>query len=158
MLTALAGMNDVLPKPFTKEGLLTCLEKHLGHLKRGAVGSRDVDDSPIPSPAALSTNWNSPAQLQGPSPVGSHLSQEDYINAMRGQPPQQQYMPLDGSGPYQAPGPHTPLGAGPQPGRAIASGAHRRQVSEMSGGDDGSGQQKRHQMYPPMQMHGMQHR
>lgn len=28
-----SGMNDVLPKPFTKEGLLDMLEKHLMHLK-----------------------------------------------------------------------------------------------------------------------------
>ena len=28
-----SGMNDVLPKPFTKEGLLNMLEKHLIHLK-----------------------------------------------------------------------------------------------------------------------------
>lgn len=27
------GMNDILPKPFTKEGLLDMLEKHLMHLK-----------------------------------------------------------------------------------------------------------------------------
>ena len=26
------GMNDVLPKPFTRKSLLECLEKHLGHL------------------------------------------------------------------------------------------------------------------------------
>lgn len=28
------GMNDVLPKPFTKEGMLSMLEKHLIHLKQ----------------------------------------------------------------------------------------------------------------------------
>ncbi len=28
-----SGMNDILPKPFTKEGLLGMLEKHLMHLK-----------------------------------------------------------------------------------------------------------------------------
>ncbi|KAG1765848.1 HSF-type DNA-binding-domain-containing protein [Suillus placidus] len=28
-----SGMNDILPKPFTKEGLLDMLEKHLVHLK-----------------------------------------------------------------------------------------------------------------------------
>lgn len=26
-------MNDILPKPFKKEGLLSMLEKHLSHLK-----------------------------------------------------------------------------------------------------------------------------
>lgn len=34
LLTYMAnGMTDVLPKPFTKEGLLNMLEKHLIHLK-----------------------------------------------------------------------------------------------------------------------------
>jgi len=28
-----SGMNDILPKPFTKEGLLDMLERHLNHLK-----------------------------------------------------------------------------------------------------------------------------
>ena len=31
-------MNDVLPKPFTKEGMLRSLEKHLQHFKRGYAG------------------------------------------------------------------------------------------------------------------------
>jgi len=28
-----SGMNDILPKPFTRDGLLEVLEKHLAHLK-----------------------------------------------------------------------------------------------------------------------------
>lgn len=32
------GMNDVLPKPFTKEGMLRSLEKHLQQFKRGYNG------------------------------------------------------------------------------------------------------------------------
>ncbi|PBP20852.1 response regulator, partial [Diplocarpon rosae] len=31
------GMNDVLPKPFTKEGMLRALEKHLPHFKKDAT-------------------------------------------------------------------------------------------------------------------------
>ena len=30
-------MSDVLPKPFTKEGLLNMLEKQQGHLKHGSA-------------------------------------------------------------------------------------------------------------------------
>ena len=30
----MTGMNDVLPKPFTKDGLLGMLEKHLLHMKQ----------------------------------------------------------------------------------------------------------------------------
>ncbi|ESZ96831.1 BRRG2, Response regulator [Sclerotinia borealis F-4128] len=30
------GMNDVLPKPFTKEGMMKALEKHLGHFRKKA--------------------------------------------------------------------------------------------------------------------------
>lgn len=35
------GMNDVLPKPFTKEGMLSMLEKHLLHLKQIHVNHGD---------------------------------------------------------------------------------------------------------------------
>ena len=49
------GMNDILPKPFTKEGLLSMLDKHLTHLKvmhairnsvvpRGAGGIPPLND------------------------------------------------------------------------------------------------------------------
>lgn len=33
----LLGMYDVLPKPFTKEGMLRSLEKHLSHFKKNAT-------------------------------------------------------------------------------------------------------------------------
>jgi hypothetical protein len=35
-------MNDVLPKPFTKEGMLRTLEKHLAHLKRDYIPSQQA--------------------------------------------------------------------------------------------------------------------
>jgi osomolarity two-component system response regulator SKN7 len=87
-------MNDVLPKPFTKEGMLRTLEKHLVHLKRGynpqvagaifstpthpgvgnnaplnlnmshVSGSLKDENSPANSPAK---SWHSPSQI-GTSP------------------------------------------------------------------------------------------
>src|ERR1700753_791560 len=99
-------MNDVLPKPFTKEGLLAMLEKHLAHLKKHGIHGTDVtaaggmpappvqplhaphssatgsiktdDNSPAKSPATAS-NWNSPNQLPGVSPSGSGMT-DDYMN------------------------------------------------------------------------------
>lgn len=155
-------MNDVLPKPFTKEGLILCLDKHLGHIKKSAAGMQDSsrvsmrgDESPTQSPATLSTNWNPPAHMHGPPSATSNMSHEEYVHAMQ----RQQYGTLDGSGaPYNQnhSAPHTPLSAGP-PGRH-QQGPHRRQVSEMSGGEDPNSQSKRHQMYPPMQGHMYPHR
>ncbi|KAJ6620336.1 HSF-type DNA-binding-domain-containing protein [Mycena sp. CBHHK59/15] len=40
-----SGMNDILPKPFTKEGLLDMLEKHLTHL---TVIKQRMTTTPIP--------------------------------------------------------------------------------------------------------------
>ncbi|KAG5350616.1 hypothetical protein C0989_010169 [Termitomyces sp. Mn162] len=48
-----SGMNDILPKPFTKEGLLDMLEKHLMHLKviqqhmRSTSVSRSIGVPPL---------------------------------------------------------------------------------------------------------------
>ena len=91
-------MNDVLPKPFTKEGLLHMLEKHLVHLKKPMaqadgtmVAPQPVqiarqlvlkeEDSPAKSPQTVS-NWNSPSQMPGVSPVGSTVP-DDFAQAMR---------------------------------------------------------------------------
>ena len=142
-------MNDVLPKPFTKEGLLHMLEKHLGHLKRmpdgmepmapqqampqSSVGTSLKDDnSPAPSPSTMS-NWQSPGQFQGISPT-------------QGGPPQSFMQPMHPAGGYsqeQSPlsyqPPHTPLGGPPQM-------THRRQISEL-GPDDLSNESKRQRLY-----------
>ena len=71
-------MNDVLPKPFTKEGLLNLLEKHLGHLKEQKA------TPPTKSPTG---SWHSPNQLAGVSPTGAALTDESYANTMRGHQP-----------------------------------------------------------------------
>ena len=146
-------MNDVLPKPFTKEGLLHMLEKHLGHLKKvpegmqamtphatssiphsSAAQSLKDESSPNQSPSTIS-NWQSPGQFPGISPTQAH-------------PPNHFMQPIQPSAPYgidhsplQYQPPHTPLGAPRQP-------QHRRQISEISGNEDISMESKRQRMYP----------
>lgn len=156
-------MNDVLPKPFTKEGLLNMLEKHLGHLKKmqdgmehmpqhpgssmpqGSAGHSLKDEaSPAQSPSTIS-NWQSPSQFNGISPT-------------QGAPPHQYMQPMHSAGgygqeqsPVQYQSPHNPLGA-PGPRQM----QHRRQISEI-GGDDMSNESKRRRMYEqnPMAMNQM---
>ena len=127
-------MNDVLPKPFTKEGLLSMLEKHLGHLKRLPDGMEPMvtqpsvvqtsvstslkdETSPADSPSTMS-NWQSPGQYAGISPT-------------QGAPSQSYMQPLHSAGAYssdQSPmsyhAPHTPIGGQPQM-------PHPRQISEL---------------------------
>ena len=150
------GMNDVLPKPFTKEGLMAMLDKHLGHLKRPSPteaappsarpSTKDENDTSGKSPSTLSTNWNSPAHMSGVSPVGS--VGEQYIPttySMDGTVPQHSGMQY-GSGPHT---PHTPQNP------RIPPVGHRRHISDISGGEDLSADVKRQQMYPPqMSIHG----
>lgn len=135
------GMNDVLPKPFTKEGLLNMLEKHLGHLKKpdydmipqtaatlaqNSTGASAKDESsPGQSPSTMS-NWHSPGQFTGISP-----SQSNFM-------PGGQY-PMDQGGmQYTSPTSQMP------PGR----GANRRVVGDMTGPvDEISGDPKRPRIY-----------
>lgn len=180
-------MNDVLPKPFTKEGLLTMLEKHLAHLKKGHPGaslegppslptgvssvsvgggaplaqqpkpassrqSLKDETSPGASPATVSTNWNSPMQPAGMSPVANNaMSPDEYMNAVN-----------SGRVPYPAyQGMENQMGAVPVPGapgqfatpRAPQAGAQRRGIDQISGGPMVNGDVKRQQTYaqvPPM--------
>jgi len=146
-----SGMNDVLPKPFTKEGLLHMLEKHLGHLKKlpdgmdpmmppsassmaqGSGGQSLKDESsPNQSPSTIS-NWQSPGQFQGISPT--HIA-----------PPNHFMQPMHQAGAYgieQSPIQYQPtiipLGA---PGHS----QHRRQISEVAA-DEFPNDAKRQRMY-----------
>jgi osomolarity two-component system, response regulator SKN7 len=131
------GMDDVLPKPFTRKSLLEMLEKHLMHLKRipdemAAPGAPMApvqpsvrgDVSAGASPAASSVGtWNSPGGYSGVSPVNAQVP---YPMG------QQQYLDANASVNTSAYGsqPHTPVGARP-PGQVQG---HRRGPSEMSGG------------------------
>ncbi|KAI9816580.1 MAG: kinase-regulated stress-responsive transcription factor skn7 [Pycnora praestabilis] len=164
------GMNDVLPKPFTKEGLLNMLEKHLGHLKKSTHGIEPLgppgaqamahgstrqslkdENSPGKSPSTI-TNWQSPTQVPGVSPTTNSVTDE-YMQAIRGHSgaygmdPSMQH---DGMA-YHSP--QAPMSAGRQ-------GPHRRQISEISGADDMTNDVKRQRVFAPppstAPMHPMQ--
>jgi osomolarity two-component system response regulator SKN7 len=174
-------MNDVLPKPFTKEGLLHMLEKHLVHLKKplaqieGMAAPQPVqvprqlvlkeEDSPAKSPATA--NWNSPNQMTGVSPVGSTVPDEHmHAQAMQGQQHPGIY-PIPAN--IYSTSPQMDLQARQQQQQQeqimrarqqqpLPPG-HRRQISDISGGDDMNNPAKRQQMFAPhlqQQMNPMQ--
>lgn len=143
------GMNDVLPKPFTKEGLLNMLEKHLDHLKKssqnldpitipGNIQSIKNDDTPT-SPAT----WNSPSGgiTISPNDVGADFSTSAVTSAL----------PLSATSNSNATNNYRPFGGSPQGqlrnqigivNNSTANNAttsttptgHRRQISKISGG------------------------
>jgi osomolarity two-component system response regulator SKN7 len=162
-------MNDVLPKPFTKEGLLHMLEKHLAHLKQPAHGlemvpppsaglhptstrtSMKEEESPAKSPATGST-WNSPAQMPGVSPVASASGDAEYGHVQQHPSMYTVQNPMQQMG-YGAP---PPQNLGPPSQQRQVSGSHRRQISDISGGaEDQSAVAKRQQMYPPNMQQGV---
>lgn len=152
------GMDDVLPKPFTRKSLLEMLEKHLMHLKKlpdsmnppasagvamapiQSTASHSLQDpgSAAPSPGASSVGtWNSPSQYSGVSPVTAQMPGQYGMT-------QQQYLDANASA-YNSNAPTTPVGIRPQvPGQAHQ--AHRRGPSEMSGGQQESNSAKRQRM------------
>lgn len=150
-------MNDVLPKPFTKEGLLSMLEKHLQHLKKQAGGGLEVmppplnsaqrslkaEDSPATSPAAVS-NWNSPNQLTGGSPGGSLTADEPYMQAGSYVQPGMQAQQAR----YTSAAPGA-LAMPPRQQPPPQAGMHRRNISDITGGPEMAGDAKRQQMYGP---------
>jgi len=81
-----SGMNDILPKPFTKEGLLDMLEKHLMHLKviqqmsriPRSVGVPPLSDANFEQ--ALTTNANCLMVQQGQTPSASSSSLQSSSN------------------------------------------------------------------------------
>lgn len=96
------GMDDVLPKPFTRKSLMDMLEKHLIHMKKlpaemnppphvgvnpsltthsGSAASVRDDVSAAASPANSTGTWNSPSQYSGVSPVTTGM-QMPYNNFM----------------------------------------------------------------------------
>ncbi|ORY43593.1 HSF-type DNA-binding-domain-containing protein [Leucosporidium creatinivorum] len=81
------GMNDILPKPFTKEGLLGMLEKHLIHLKvmqqmaeiPRALG---FTDNQIQDALAVSTVGEEGNVINPFSAMG--ISDHDYVEMLQG--------------------------------------------------------------------------
>lgn len=74
------GMNDILPKPFTKDGLLGMLEKHLIHLK----AMRDTAEIPrglggVEPPLSPGTA-NALANL----PSNFNFSEMEYVQMLQG--------------------------------------------------------------------------
>ncbi|KAI9696627.1 MAG: kinase-regulated stress-responsive transcription factor skn7 [Bogoriella megaspora] len=148
------GMNDVLPKPFTKEGLLSMLEKHLAHLKKPIHGLEAIGVPQPVQPLAHTSAKQSMKDEDSPGVSPSSVS-EDYMSSVPGHPGPYGMQPNLAPGMGYASGPTTPMGA---PSR----NQHRRQISEISGGDDLNNSAKRQQIYgQPMpsqhqQMTGMQ--
>lgn len=170
-------MNDVLPKPFTKEGMLRSLEKHLSQFKRDAQfpssaqlshSSGFVTASQPNTPLALNMGPLASAQgikdetSPGKSPVTgaswNSPSQMPGPSPIVGNPPANfMQQPMRDNGAYPIPRglPHHPqavfTGQGAVP-MATPRGQPRRVLSEMVGGtapDDHP--EKRQRMYPPPQ-------
>jgi osomolarity two-component system response regulator SKN7 len=145
-------MNDVLPKPFTKEGLIAMLEKHLSHLKKHPIGidpmaapplpkanrSLKSEESPATSPATVS-NWNSPNNLSGVSPASNQADDSTSVYSAASYPmqPGLQPAPMYNAAP--------PMGAPPRQPQPPP----RRGIGDISGGGAEMGDVKRQQMYPP---------
>ncbi|PYH46836.1 putative stress response transcription factor SrrA/Skn7 [Aspergillus saccharolyticus JOP 1030-1] len=154
------GMDDVLPKPFTRKSLLEMLEKHLSHLKvasqnmeaaqpavpvtmaaqSSAAHSIKEDSSPGQSPATSVNNWQSPGQFQGMTAVPHNMQTvpSQYIPTTPGPPA----YAVDQNGvqyttPAMALAPTAPA-ARPQV---------RRQLSEMSSAGENPAMAKRPRMY-----------
>ncbi|KAJ2920602.1 hypothetical protein H1R20_g16492, partial [Candolleomyces eurysporus] len=73
-----SGMNDILPKPFSKQGLFDMLEKHLNHLKTIQQMSRNIARGPGIPPLsdanfeqALAQSAQQQQQLALPGPSNS---------------------------------------------------------------------------------------
>ncbi|KAJ8063566.1 hypothetical protein OCU04_007438 [Sclerotinia nivalis] len=63
------GMNDVLPKPFTKEGMMKALEKHLGHFRKKAPTLGFSSPGQMSHPGAFVT------PTQSHPPLGLNMGQ-----------------------------------------------------------------------------------
>ena len=163
-------MNDVLPKPFTKEGLLHMLEKHLAHLKKPIAhmdgnmvapqplaSTRQIlkeEESPAKSPATAS--WHSPNPVTGVSPVATGMS-EEYMQAVHANPAAYAVQGVPGMPAVAGNVPYNTSPQMPMPGHPPQQVGHRRQISDISGGDNMNNPAKRQQIYvgTPLQQQPM---
>lgn len=67
------GMNDILPKPFSKNTLFDILEKHCAHLKVNSTSTKPIPDQQQQQPSSFA--YNNTNNLSIPSiPVTSIIS------------------------------------------------------------------------------------
>ncbi|KUJ10666.1 response regulator [Mollisia scopiformis] len=169
------GMNDVLPKPFTREGMLKALEKHLPQFKKNAQYT--------PQPAQMSHPGGFVTPTTTHPPLGLNMGQLSAAQSLKeetspGKSPataSSWHSPNQISGPSPvgpSPGGYmqqsmadnrqynmTPTHPHPQSGFPPAQnqpmGAprptqpHRRVMSDMAGGPPDDHPEKRQRMYPP---------
>lgn len=153
-------MDDVLPKPFTKEGLIQILNKHLGHLKKPITpmeamvpsASQSIqsanqqistkthikEESPSKSPV-VNNNWTSPKQIPGVSPIGTASTGDEFI-VHQNAGSYNMDTAVMGAVHYQSPSSIQGIGH-----RHHAP--HRRQFSDVAGSDETGHVVKRQQMY-----------
>lgn len=155
-------MNDVLPKPFTRQSLLNMLEKHLVHLKNipsgidtassapatgipqnSATQSVKEETTPGQSPGTSIGNWQSPAQFPGVSPINVTMPNQ-FMQQQPGAPTAPFTIDQNGGIQYST----NQMGS---MNAAAAAGAprtaHRRQMSDMSGSADAHNLAKRQRMF-----------
>lgn len=102
-----SGMNDILPKPFTKEGLLDMLEKHLMHLKviqQMSKVPRSLGVPPLSDPSFSEALAVGASQLQrhasssNPGSSSNSSSLHPMLGAMSGYDDDGRINPLAGMG------------------------------------------------------------
>ncbi|KAE8144366.1 HSF-type DNA-binding-domain-containing protein [Aspergillus avenaceus] len=155
------GMDDVLPKPFTRKSLLDMLEKHLVHLKTIPQGMETAqppaavtmaaqssagqsvkeDSSPSQSPATSIGTWQPSGQFQGMAAVHPNLQQVpgQYVPAT----PAAYAVDQNGVQYPTAPVAITAAAA------AAARPQQRRQLSDMASAADTPNIAKRPRVYAP---------
>ena len=171
-------MNDVLPKPFTKEGMLRALEKHLPQFKKTAQfpnasmahPSEFVTPSHTHAPLGLNMGQLSAAQSlkdeNSPGKSPTTASSWHSPNQLPGHSPlsnspanymqQPMSQPMRDNSQYTMTPTHSQAGFPPQnPGMGAprSQPQHRRAISDMSGGppppDENPDKRQRTAMYPP---------
>lgn len=168
------GMNDVLPKPFTKEGMLRALEKHLPQFKKNAQfppssmphGGGFVTPSATHPPLGLNVGQLSATQSlkEESSPGKSPATATSWHSPIQlpgaspiGAPSNYMQQAMGDNRPYTM----TPTHPHPQSGFPAPSpqgglggprtAPHRRVMSDMTGGPPEDHPEKRQRMYPPPQ-------
>ncbi|PFH46453.1 hypothetical protein AMATHDRAFT_154935 [Amanita thiersii Skay4041] len=74
-----SGMNDILPKPFTKQGLLDVLEKHLMHLKAIQQMSRIPRSLELPSTSSSANRPSSSSPSTSSQPYSAASTSQDLV-------------------------------------------------------------------------------